>query len=184
MFSLIILSLGLAMDAVAVALVRGANGEHSIFRAIEIGVIFGAAQGLMPIIGLSVGVAFSDAIAVIDHWIAFALLSLLGIRMLVDAARNGQEEMAGAPRSHYAGLMIAAVATSIDAAAAGITLPLLSQPAEIASLVIGLVTAILCIPAYWLGTRASRKTGKVAEIVGGIALIALGAKILIEHLTA
>lgn len=181
MFALIILSVGLAMDAVAVAMVRGAKGEHSVFRAIETGVVFGAAQGFMPLIGWSAGVVISDAIAAIDHWIAFALLSFLGAKMLVDAARDGKDETPGTARSHYTGLIIAAVATSIDAAAAGITLPLLGPSIWIACLIIGLVTAMLCIPAYWLGTRASGNIGKVAEIIGGIVLIALGAGILIEH---
>ena len=176
------MSLGLAMDAIAVSLIRGASGEHSWARAIEAAAFFGVAQGVMPIIGWSVGAAFSGSIAAFNHWIAFALLSFLGVRMLVAALQSSPHDPPYSSRSHYAGLIIAAIATSIDAAAAGITLPLLKQPVAIACLTIGFVTAALCIPAYWLGSRASRKMGKAAEIFGGIALIALGAKILAEHL--
>ncbi len=104
--------------------------------------------------------------------------------MLSEAARSGQENTDARRRTHYAGLIVAAIATSIDAAAAGITLPLLKLPIGIACLTIGLITAALCVPAYWLGTRASSTMGKAAEILGGIALIALGVKILIERLAA
>ena len=172
------------MDAVAVSLVRGATGEHKILRALEIGAIFGIAQGLMPLIGWSVGVTFASTMADFGHWIAFALLSFLGLRMLSQAVSSGQENTSARRRTHYAGLIVAAVATSIDAAAAGITLPLLKLPIGIACLTIGLITAALCVPAYWLGTRASGAMGKAAEILGGIALIALGIKILIERLAA
>lgn len=172
------------MDAVAVSLVRGATGEHRFLRALEIGMIFGVAQGIMPLIGWSVGVTFSSTMAAFGHWIGFALLSFLGLRMLSEAARSGQENTLSQRRSHYVGLIIAAIATSIDAAAAGITLPLLKLPIGIACLTIGLITAALCVPAYWLGTRASSTMGKTAEILGGIALIALGTKILVEHLAA
>jgi putative Mn2+ efflux pump MntP len=184
MFSLIVLSLGLAMDAVAVSLVRGASGEHKLPRALEVGMFFGIAQGLMPLVGWSVGALFSGAIAAFDHWVAFALLGFLGTRMLAEAVQGGPEDDTSARRSHYAGLTIAAIATSIDAAAAGITLPLLEQPVALSCLTIGLVTGVLCVAAYWLGTRATAKLGKGAEIFGGLALIALGVKILVEHLGA
>jgi len=182
MLSLIILSVGLAMDAVAVSLVRGATGEHRLSRAIEVAVFFGLAQGVMPLVGWSIGVAFSSEIETVAHWVAFVLLGFLGSRMLFEAAARVRESRTSSGRSHYWGLAIAALATSIDAAAAGITLPIFEQPIARACVVIGIVTAALCVPAYWIGARASRNLGSISEVIGGIFLIGLGTKILVEHL--
>lgn len=184
MFAVIILAIGLAMDAVAVAMVRGAAGEHSPARAAEIGAAFGIAQGVLPLGGWGLGRAFSDWIAPFDHWIAFAVLGFLGLRMIREALSDDGPEGAMPARSHYAGLALAALATSLDAGAAGLTLPLFDPPVFASCLVIAAVTAALSIPAYWLGTKASARYGKAAEIAGGIALIAIGAKILAEHLSA
>ena len=180
MLGLFFLAIGLAMDAVAVSLVRGATGEHRWIRALEVGLAFGVAQGVMPLLGWGLGAAFSDRIAAFDHWIAFLLLGFLGIRMLREAASDKGPSTVRA-RNYYAGLAIAAIATSIDAAAAGITLPMLGQPIGTACAVIGGVTAALCVAAYWLGLRASPRSGKIAEIIGGLVLIGLGTRILVEH---
>ena len=184
MLALLVLAFGLAMDAVAVSLVRGASGEHRIGRAIEVGLFFGIAQGLMPLIGWALGVALASSIAAVDHWIAFGLLAFLGARMIREGVAGDDDSPPIAGRSHYAGLAVAAIATSIDAAAAGITLPTLGVPVGLACLTIGGVTAALCAVAYWLGNRAGRRAGKRAEIVGGLVLILLGVKILAEHLAA
>lgn len=183
MLGILFLSFGLAMDAVAVALVRGSVGERRSLRAVEVGLFFGAAQGLMPLIGWSLGVAFASAIAAFDHWIAFVLLGFLGSRMLIQAASRDGEAKVDAGRSHYLGLSAAAIATSIDAAAAGVTLPLLGQPVTTACFTIGALTAALCMAAYWLGTQAPQRYGKWAEAFGGIVLIGLGTSILIEHMS-
>lgn len=182
MLELAILALGLAMDAVAVALARGAAGERSALRALEVGFAFGIAQGLMPLIGWGLSVALAAAIAAIDHWIAFGLLALLGARMIRNALGEGPTPATSV--SHYGGLALAAIATSVDAAAAGITLPLLDQPPELACITIGGTTALLCVAAYRLGSSAGHSLGKRAELVGGAVLIALGCKILAEHLAA
>lgn len=184
MFAVIILALGLAMDAVAVALVRGAAGEHRITRALEVGAAFGIAQGILPIAGWALGLAFADWIAPFDHWIAFALLGFLGLRMIREAFSQDGPEALPRARSHYAGLALAALATSLDAGAAGLTLPLFGPPVFVSCLVIAGVTAALCIPAYWLGTKLSARFGKAAEIAGGCALIGIGAHILFDHLSA
>lgn len=184
MAEILILAVGLAMDAVAVALVRGSVGEHRLWRAIEVGLFFGIAQGVMPLAGWALGTAFADHIAAVDHWVAFVLLAFLGGRMIVEAMSGDDDVAASMPRSHYAGLTIAAVATSIDAAAAGITLPLLDVPVALSCLTIGGVTALLCAFSYAGGTRASARMGKWAELAGGVILIGLGTRILIEHLAA
>lgn len=184
MLAIIVLALGLAMDAVAVALARGAAGEHRMARALEIGAAFGAAQGLLPLAEWALGLAFAEWIAPLDHWIAFTLLTFLGLRMIHQAIVAGEPDPAMRARSHYAGLALAAIATSLDAGAAGLTLPLFAPPVLVSCLVIAVVTAALCMPAYWLGTQISARFGHAAEIAGGAALIAIGAHILMAHLTA
>lgn len=182
MTEILILAVGLAMDAVAVALVRGSVGEHRPWRAIEVGLFFGIAQGVMPLAGWALGTAFADQIAAIGHWVAFSLLALLGGRMIHEALMADDDAAGSKARSHYAGLAIAAVATSIDAAAAGIALPLLDAPVALSCLTIGGVTALLCAFAYVGGMRASERLGQWAELAGGVILIGLGTKILVEHL--
>ena len=184
MLALLVLAFGLAMDAVAVSLVRGASGEHRLGRALEVGLFFGIAQGLMPLIGWALGVALAGWIAAIDHWIAFGLLAFLGLKMIREALADDDGEREAGGRSYFAGLAVAAVATSIDAAAAGITLPTMGAPITLACTVIGGVTALLCASAYWIGNRVGARAGQRAEIAGGVVLILLGAKILFEHLSA
>jgi manganese efflux pump family protein len=183
MLALLFLSLGLAMDAFAVSVARGAAGEHRISRALELGLLFGLAQGLMPLLGWALGLAFAETFRSFDHWIAFVLLSGLGSRMLLEARRaDGDAEVASHGRSW--GLLISAFATSIDAAAAGLTLPLLGASIPIACITIAATTGLLCTLGYMIGAQASHRLEKTAEFMGGLILIALGAKILVEHLGA
>lgn len=137
----------------------------------------------MPLLGWALGVALAGPIAAFDHWIAFVLLALLGLKMIKEAlTADGSDRPAG--NSYYAGLAVAAIATSIDAAAAGITLPLLAQPVVVSCITIGLVTALLSALAYGFGAQVNHRAGKWAELAGGVVLIGLGAKILFEHLGA
>lgn len=188
MFTLLILSLGLAMDAFAVSLVRGASGDHRIGSAIELGLVFGLAQGLMPLLGWSLGVLLAEPFQAWDHWIAFALLSALGVKLLREARAGGPDAAAPAaptpPGGRRLGLATAAFATSIDAAAAGLTLPVLGIAIPLACLTIGATTAALSGGGYLLGNRAARALGKRAEAAGGLVLILIGLKILVEHLSA
>ena len=183
MIALLLLSLALAMDAFAVSLVRGAARAPRIGEAATVAGAFGIAQGAMPLLGWGLGVAFAAWFAAIDHWIAFVLLGVLGLRM-IRAALADDAPGAGADAGFAWGLLVAAIATSIDAAAAGITLPLLGPPIWLACAVIGGVTAILCFVGYLAGAKAGGKVGKRAELLGGAVLIALGCKILVEHLSA
>jgi len=183
MAELLILSLGLAMDAFAVALVRGSTGQRSWIRAIELGLAFGVAQGVMPLIGWGLGQTFGGAFSTYDHWIAFGLLLVLGLRMLYEAL-TGEEDEAPSTHSHWITLATAAFATSVDAAAAGMTLPLLGVMVPLACVTIGATTAVLCTAGYAFGSRVPDKVAKRAELVGGVVLIGLGTKILIEHLSA
>ena len=182
MLELMLLALALAMDAFAVALVRGSTGERRLSRALEVGLAFGVAQGIMPLAGWALGEVFAGWIEAVDHWIAFALLSLLGARMLREAFSG--ERLPGLSlrvHAHYAGLFAAALATSVDAAAAGLTLDLFATPVAFSCLVIGLVTAVLCAVGYWSASRVGARFGAYAGAFGGLVLIGLGVKILVEH---
>ena len=179
-FSLLALSLGLAMDAFAVSVAQGASTRPGTAGALRIGAVFGLAQGLMPLIGWALGTAFAGLIRNVDHWVAFVLLGLLGAKMLREGLAG--EDATPAPALLGWALLGAAVATSVDAAAAGITLPMIGAPVAIACGVIGLVTAGLCVAGVRIGAASGARLGKLAEIVGGTLLIVIGAKILIQHL--
>jgi manganese efflux pump family protein len=178
--SIILLAVALAMDAFAVALIQGATGRLGVGGALRIALMFGLAQGAMPLIGWGLGAAFGAAFQAVDHWIAFLLLAVLGGRMLMEGFRKEPAEPE-AKRLFLFSLLVSALATSIDAAAAGLTLPLLGQPIPIACLVIGLTTVIISFGGVILGKRAGVRMGKHAEVIGGLLLIGLGLKILLDH---
>lgn len=173
------LALGLAMDAFAVAVAQGAGGKSDLRDALRIGGAFGAAQAIMPFFGWALGSAFVAQLREIDHWIALLLLGFLGIRMLREAMRAAAAETTG--RLAGWGLLTAAVATSVDALAAGLTLPTLGAPIFLACAAIGAVTALLSAGGVFIGGIASARIGKQAEIAGGVILIGLGIKIFVEH---
>jgi putative Mn2+ efflux pump MntP len=177
--SLLLLALGLAMDAFAAAVAQGASVRPGAAGAARIGAAFGAAQAIMPILGWMFGLAFSSIIREIDHWIALGVLSVLGVRMIVQGFRGDDD----VPAQRLAGwtLLMAAFATSVDAAAAGVTLPLLGAPLLVACATIGLTTAVLSYAGVWLGAAAGNRIGKAAEIAGGLVLVGLGVKIFIQH---
>ena len=180
MFGLIALAFGLAMDAFAVAVAQGASRRPGLARALAIGAAFGLAQGLMPLLGWGLGVAFAGIIREVDHWIAFVLLGLLGARTL----REGLSDADASPAPALIGwtLLGAAIATSVDAAAAGVTLPMLGSPIATACLIIGGVTGALCTAGVLIGAASGARLGKAAEVLGGIVLIGIGVRILIGHL--
>lgn len=180
MGSVFALAVALAIDAFAVSLAQGAAGRMRVSSALKLALVFGLAQGVMPIIGWSLGMAFAGWIERVDHWIAFVLLSALGLNMI----RAAREDTEAGPALTGWHLFAAAIATSIDAAAAGIALPLLSVSVFWACAAIGLVTAVLCFAGALGGRHASRHLEGRAEIFGGFVLIAIGVKILVEHLAA
>ena len=175
----IILALALAADAFAVALTQGARFRTGWPHAFAIAAIFGALQGLMPLIGSSLGVLALEVVSSFDHWIVFVMLALIGLHMIQgDRTDKVVQPLAGAT------LLVAGIATSLDALAAGLTLPALGLPPLGTCGLIGGITAVLCLAAARLGGRASERFGRKAEIAGGAVLIGLGTKILLEHLTA
>jgi putative Mn2+ efflux pump MntP len=181
MTALFVLAFALAMDAFAVSVVRGSARDHHISEGLRLAVVFGLAQGLMPLVGWGLGVTFADAFKQIDHWIAFVLLAVLGVRMTKEGLSADEPASQGRTGPAVLSLIVAAFATSIDAAAAGITLPLLGVAVPLACLTIGATTAVICLIGYEIGGKASLHVGKWAEVLGGIILIGLGTRILIQH---
>lgn len=184
--SLILLAFGLAADAFAVALGQGAAVRTRPWRtALIVGLAFGGAQAIAPLIGWVVSLAFAGLIESVDHWIAFALLAVLGAKMMREGFAHdppgeesdpGKETIASGWK-----LILLAIAVSIDAAAAGITLPTLDAPIVVSVAVIGLVTFALSASGVMIGRTGAKALGSNAEIVGGLILIVIGAKVLIDH---
>lgn len=177
MIAALLLAFALAMDAFAVALTQGARFRPGWAGTFVIALTFGGFQAAMPLIGWGIGYAAFTYIEAVDHWIAFALLTFLGVRML--GGRVGEEEASHALTGRA--LLVAGVATSIDALAAGITLPTLSIAPLTSVALIGIVTAIMSAVGVALGRIAGDRWGEWAERAGGVILIALGCKILAEH---
>jgi putative Mn2+ efflux pump MntP len=178
---LILIAISLAMDAFAVSLGKGLTVCNVSSRhAMIAGAWFGGFQALMPIIGYFLGYSFSGLVTNVDHWIAFVLLALIGANMIRDTLWGDAEQQDGdfAPRKMF----VMAVATSIDALAVGITMAFLSVNIWIAALVIGVITFVISAAGVMLGCRFGDYIGSKAGLLGGVILIGLGVKILLEHL--
>jgi manganese efflux pump family protein len=182
MIELFLLAVGLASDAFAVSIASGVTARGVSPPVLRIAFAFGLAQALMPLFGVLLTRIAGSWFTVVDHWIAFGLLLFLGGRM-IKAGVDGPEAEAAFDTSTIAGLFIAALATSVDAAAAGITLPLLSAPIWVSCVVIGAVTALFSGIGVAVGGQLGLKFGTRAEIIGGVVLIGIGLRILISHLS-
>ena len=180
---LLLLAVGLSMDAFAVSVCKGLALRRATFKAeFTCGVWFGGFQALMPLIGYFLGTLFLDAISAIDHWIAFGLLVLIGVNMLREAMGSEEEEAADADLSVKTRFILA-VATSIDALAVGISLAMAGVGSIwLAVLLIGVTTFVLSVIGVRVGNVFGSRYEKRAETVGGVILILLGVKILLEHL--
>lgn len=174
------LGFGLSMDAFAASLGQGAacNRKQRMAQALVLGLLFGFFQATMPLLGWSLSHSFHNAFTAADHWIAFVLLGGIGGLMI----RAGLETN-GEPPVLAQGWKLGALAlaTSIDAAAAGITLTLLGLPIWMSCLIIGAITCMLTVAGTLLGHAVGQRMGNTAEIAGGAVLILLGCKILFEH---
>ena len=179
MLEVVTLSLALAMDATAVSAARGlAEGKVAAREAVILPLLFGGFQSGMSALGWLAGSWVGPSIERWDGWIAFALLALLGVKMIVEALRGDGDETIEQGLLVYLGL---AIATSIDAAAAGVTLPLLDAPPALSIAMIGVVTAVLSLIGLKIGRLAGEKLGARLEVLGGVVLIAIGVKILLDH---
>jgi manganese efflux pump family protein len=179
---ILLLSVGLAMDAMAVATARGAASVQIEPRdVLRPALLFGLAQAVMPALGWVIGREIGPWVAAFDHWFAFIVLGALGAKMLHEARNAGpNDERAPAGLST---LLALALATSVDAFAVGLTLPLLNAPFALSIVTIGVVTAVLSALGVVLGRRFGSLLGRRFDAFGGAVLILLGFKILIEHLS-
>lgn len=181
LFELFMIALGLSMDAFAVSICKGLSMKKLVFhQALIVGLYFGIFQAIMPLLGYVIGAQFQQAIVFISHWIAFILLTLIGISMIRESL-NHSEEVCDCSLA-VKGMVILAVATSIDALAVGITFAFLNVKILPAIIVIGLTTFILSIMGVKAGNLFGAKYKNKAECFGGIILIIMGSKILFEHL--
>ena len=174
------------MDAFAVSICKGLGMKRlNMKQALVIGLFFGGLQALMPFLGWALGTQLADFITPIDHWIAFILLAFIGGKMLLDAIRGGDEEDAGEPKDtslDFKELLMLAIATSIDALAVGITFAFLGVNIVWAMVIIGVTTLVLSVIGVAVGHAFGARYEKGATIVGGVVLILIGCKILLEHL--
>ncbi|MBD7912928.1 MULTISPECIES: manganese efflux pump MntP family protein [Clostridium] len=186
LISIILIGIGLSMDAFAVSITAGINTSNNEKRkiALKSGLFFGIFQGLMPLLGWAMGIKFSEYIEKVDHWIAFILLSVIGGKMLIEALRGGDEEENTGDSRDYTNkrFLILAIATSIDALAVGISFAFLNVNILSAIIIIAAITFVLCIVAVYLGKIIGDIFRTRAEVLGGIILILIGVKILLEHL--
>ena len=181
LIELFLIAVGLSMDAFAVSVCKGLAMPKCTFKkAAIVGLWFGGFQALMPAIGYILGAQFQEAIASIDHWIAFVLLALIGGNMIHEALDNDEEEADAS--LNVKTMFLLAVATSIDALAIGITFAFLKVNIIPAVCFIGIVTFIISFAGVKIGNVFGARYKNKAEIVGGIILILIGLKILLEHL--
>ncbi len=183
----LILSLSLAMDCFAVALGIGTSPVPITRRLIfRISYHFGLFQGVMTLIGWLAGTSIVNLIKDYDHWIAFALLAWVGIKMIREGMSSEQEEVdtqALSDPSRGRSLVMLSVATSIDALAVGLSLALLNANILLASFSIGVTSSLLSFGGLLIGNRLSEKFGKRVEILGGLVLLFIGLRIMYSHLT-
>lgn len=181
--SLLLIGIGLSMDAFAVSIAKGMSLKSSTIKeyAFKLALFFGVFQAGMPIIGYFCGMNFASYIQNIDHWIAFILLGLIGINMLKEAMEEKEDNVCILHIS-YKDIILLAIATSIDALAVGVSFAFLNANIWIAASIIGLTTFVLCIIAVFMGKKLGTIFQKYAELLGGSILLILGIKILIEHL--
>ena len=178
---LIMLSIGLGMDAFAVSICKGISMKKMDWKkACIIGIYFGGFQAIMPVIGYFLGSTFESFITSFDHWVAFILLAIIGVNMIKESFSKESENISS--DVGFKTMIILAIATSIDALAVGITFAFFKVNLVLAITLIGTITFALSVIGTKVGNRFGDKYENKAELVGGIILILLGLKILLEHL--
>ncbi len=178
---IILIGIGLAMDCFAVSL-SCSLGKCRInnSQALKIAFFFGLFQGLMPVIGWLLGLSFKNQISDFDHWIAFGILSAIGIKMFIEAFQKEENKSLQITRIWV--LLSLSLATSIDAMIVGISFAFLELNILLTIGIIGMVTFLISLSGIYIGKKFTFITAKKAEIIGGLVLIGIGTKILIEHL--
>ena len=179
--SIVVIAIGLSMDTFSVSIVSGlVYKQLGVRHILRMALFFGAFQAVMPIIGWLSGLAFRQYIHY-DHWVAFGILAVVGCKMIYEAFKTKQLEQRLDPTNLLV-LLTLSVATSIDALAVGVTLSLLTDFIIVAVVIIGSVTFVLSYAGVYIGKRFSHFSENKIEIAGGIVLIGIGIKILVEHL--
>ncbi|MEM2092844.1 MAG: manganese efflux pump MntP family protein [Candidatus Bathyarchaeia archaeon] len=183
-FAILAVALGLAMDAFSVSVASGIAGRCARkSAALKMAFLFGAFQAIMPTIGWLAGVTMLHLISDLDHWIAFALLLLVGLRMIYEAVRPDIRERLGNLNLGLFTLLMLAIATSIDALAVGISFAILAVSIVSSALLIGTVTFLLSLFGALTGEKVKHLLSpRRIEALGGLVLIIIGVKILLEHL--
>lgn len=178
-FQLFIISVSVAMDALSVSIAGGIKSPKlKVIDAVKIAGFFGFFQAAMPLIGWLIGEVLSNVLNAITNWIAFALLTIIGIKMIKDSLDHHAEVK---NILNNKTLTLLAIATSLDALIVGITLGIMKLPLLLSISVIGVITFLLCFLGYLFGSILGNKFGKRIEIVGGIILIVIGVKVLLEN---
>jgi len=180
--SILLIAIGLAMDAFAVSIVSGFTLAHiKVRNALTIALFFGLFQALMPVIGWLSGNTLKGYISGVDHWVAFGLLFIVGCRMIYESFKLESDKKNIDPEN-IGVLLILAIATSIDALAVGISLSFIDVAIIIPALIIGIITFLLSYIGVYIGNRFGHFFERRIEMLGGLLLIGIGIKILIEHL--
>lgn len=184
--ALLVLSLGMSMDAFAAAIAKGSmHQKHTLLSAFKIGVIFGIIEALTPLIGYGLGVVAEGWVSRFDHWLAFVLLGGLGVYLIYEAVNDDTKEHLSMPAEQGLKLTIlTAFATSIDALVIGISLAFVQANIWLACLMIGTATTVMATIGVYLGAILGDTIGKTAEVLGGVVLIGIGSFILWSHLNA
>lgn len=181
LFELLAIAVGLSMDAFAVAICKGLSMPRlSVKNSVIVGLYFGIFQAGMPLFGYFLGVQFKDKIEVIDHWIAFVLLGLIGLNMIKESRER--EACPADSTLDFKNMCVLAIATSIDALAVGVTFAFLHADIIVAVSTIGVTTFLISVAGVGIGHVFGSRYKARAELMGGIILIGMGVKILAEHL--
>lgn len=179
--SIFLVAIALSLDAAAVAAANGAHHHKMSFaKAIKISFFFGFFQLFMPVVGWVMGTGIEKVISKFGHWVAFLLLGILGIKMILESFKSVDEKTIDI--HNFKILLLLSVATSIDALVVGTTFALMPVNIWLAVTIIGLVTFVFSLAAVYIGKKFGERWGRKAEFVGGLILIAIGSKILIEHI--
>ena len=182
LFELFLIGIGLSMDAFAVSVCKGLSMQRIDKKyTLCIGFFFGGFQALMPLLGYFLGSRFAGSIERFDHWIAFILLAFIGFNMIRES-REGTEEEAAFTGVNFKELLLLSVATSIDALAVGVTFAFLQVKIVPAVTIIGCTTFVLSLAGVYVGNVFGARYKSRAELTGGVILILIGLKILLEHL--
>lgn len=181
--SIAVLAVGMSVDALLASLGRGAAAPRPRFaEAVRTGAVFGVVETITPLLGWGAGLAASQYVAAVDHWIAFTLLAFVGGRMILHSLKPPAER-AAAPRGHSLSVLLAtAIGTSIDAMAVGVSLAFLDVNIVVVACAIGFATFLMSTGGMMAGSLIGAAFGRWAERLGGLALIGLGTSILLSHL--